>query len=95
MNNFNPVELLIKKRDGHSLAPEEISCFVNAYLKGEIADYQMSAFLSASFLQGLNKQEIEALTKTYIDSGGTISFDNFVCRLLINILQEVWEIKSV
>ncbi len=74
MNNFNPVELLIKKRDGHSLAPEEISCFVNAYLKGEIADYQMSAFLMACFLQGLDKQEIEALTKTYIDSGGTISF---------------------
>ena len=75
MHNFNPVELLIKKRDGYSLTPEEISCFVNAYLKGDIADYQMSAFLMASFLQGLNKQEIEALTKTYIDSGGTISFE--------------------
>lgn len=49
MNNFNPVELLIKKRDGYSLAPEEISCFVNAYLKGEIADYQMSAFFNGLF----------------------------------------------
>jgi len=75
MHNFNPVELLIKKRDGYSLTTDEISCFVNAYLKGDIADYQMSAFLMASFLQGLNKQEIEALTKTYIDSGGTISFE--------------------
>ncbi|HNX02466.1 MAG TPA: thymidine phosphorylase [Candidatus Cloacimonas sp.] len=76
MKEENPVELLIKKRDGYALAAEEIAYLVQGYLKDEIADYQMSAFLMACFLQGLNPEEISALTQCYIESGGTINFDN-------------------
>jgi pyrimidine-nucleoside phosphorylase len=45
MQKYNPVELLLKKRDGIALSFEEISGFVNGYLSGEIAEYQMSAML--------------------------------------------------
>ncbi len=75
MANYNPVEILLKKRDGITLSPEEISAFVNGYLNGSIAEYQMSALLMACYFQGLAKDEIAALTKCYIDSGKSIEFD--------------------
>ncbi len=74
MSKYNPVELLLKKRDGQALSQEEINWFINGYLKGEIAEYQMSAFLMASYFQGLEKPEIAALTKSYIESGKSIHF---------------------
>jgi pyrimidine-nucleoside phosphorylase len=75
MKTYNPVEILLKKRDGITLRPEEISAFINGYLDGSIAEYQMSALLMASYFQGLAKDEIAALTKCYIDSGKSIEFD--------------------
>ncbi|HNQ43137.1 MAG TPA: thymidine phosphorylase [Candidatus Cloacimonadota bacterium] len=71
---YNPVELLLKKRDGMSLTAEEIDFFISGYLDGSIAEYQMSALLMASYFQGLDTAEIAALTKSYIDSGKTIAF---------------------
>ena len=43
------VDLIQRKRDGGELAPEEISYLVDGYTRGEIPDYQMSAFLMAVF----------------------------------------------
>ena len=74
MNSYNPVELIIKKRDAYELTAAEIAYFISTFLKGEITDYQMSAFLMACFLQGLSETEIEALTEAYIASGNTLSF---------------------
>lgn len=75
MQKYNPVELLLKKRDGIPLSATEITYFVQGYLSGEIAEYQMSALLMACYFQGLEADEIAALTKSYIGSGKTIQFD--------------------
>ena len=40
-------EFLRKKRDGLALTQEEISEFIERYTRGEIPDYQASAFLMA------------------------------------------------
>ena len=55
-------EVIIKKRDGGILTKEEIEFVVNGYTKGDIPDYQMSAFLMAVFLKGMNRQETLELT---------------------------------
>ena len=75
MQQYNPVELLLKKRDGIPLNSEEINYFVQGYLSGDIAEYQMSALLMACYFQGLDSTEIAALTKSYILSGKTIEFE--------------------
>lgn len=72
---YNPVELILKKRDGNILNPEEIDFFIKAYLKGVITDYQMSAMLMCFYFQGAMPSEITALTQSYIDSGKRIDFD--------------------
>ncbi|HAN40454.1 MAG TPA: thymidine phosphorylase, partial [Candidatus Cloacimonas sp.] len=66
MAKYNPVELILKKRDGHSLDESEVSFFINGFLDGSIADYQMSALLMSCFFQGLNIEETKAFTRSYI-----------------------------
>ncbi|QSX08383.1 thymidine phosphorylase [Alkalibacter rhizosphaerae] len=66
---MNMVDLIVKKRDGHALTPEEVSYIVEAYVKDAIPDYQMSAFLMAVFFQGMSEEETVALTRTMMDSG--------------------------
>ncbi|HOJ42102.1 MAG TPA: thymidine phosphorylase, partial [Candidatus Syntrophosphaera thermopropionivorans] len=74
MINYNPVELILAKRNGTALNEDQIRNLVEGFLSGEVPDYQMSALLMAIYFQGLNKEEIFALTKTYIESGKTITF---------------------
>ncbi|MBI9032326.1 thymidine phosphorylase [bacterium] len=71
---MNPVELIIKKRDGIELSREEMSLFVKAYIDGKIPDYQMSALLMAIFFQGMETDEIVSLTDVYINSGAKVTF---------------------
>ncbi|MDN5365793.1 MAG: pyrimidine-nucleoside phosphorylase [Thermacetogenium sp.] len=63
------LDLIVKKRDGQALRPEEIDFLVQEYVQGSIPDYQMSAFLMAVFLRGLNFEETKALTGAMIRSG--------------------------
>jgi len=75
MPGFNPVEIILKKRDGKTLSPEELSAFITGFLADQIPEYQMSALLMACYFQGLNPAEIAALTQSYIASGDSLSFD--------------------
>ena len=47
------VELIERKRDGDVLAPEDVRELVLGYVRDEVPDYQMSAFLMAVFFRGL------------------------------------------
>lgn len=71
---MNPVELILKKRNGYVLTTDEIDFFINSYLDSSVTDYQMSAFLMATYFQGMLPDEIIALTDCYIKSGKRISF---------------------
>ncbi|MBI2521974.1 MAG: thymidine phosphorylase [Bdellovibrio sp.] len=66
---LSPASLIAKKRDGQVLSKNEIQLFIDQYLQGEIADYQMSAMLMAIYLQGMDKKETAALTNTMLYSG--------------------------
>ncbi|MDP9149209.1 MAG: thymidine phosphorylase [Myxococcota bacterium] len=63
------VELIATKRDGNPLAAEDISRLVHALASGELADYQMSAWLMAVYLRGLDDTETNALTDAMLRSG--------------------------
>jgi pyrimidine-nucleoside phosphorylase len=73
---MNPVELIKKKRDGNILSESEIEFLVSNLTKGKIPDYQFSAFLMAGFLNGLNKQETAALTRSMLYSGKVIDLSS-------------------
>ncbi len=70
------VELIRSKRDGKTLSREEIDWIVSAYTRGEVPDYQVSAFLMAALLRGLNPQETAALTQAMLHSGQILDFSD-------------------
>ncbi|MBI3539474.1 MAG: thymidine phosphorylase, partial [Candidatus Eisenbacteria bacterium] len=60
---------LREKREGRSHRPEALRRFIDAYARGEVPDYQASAWLMAAFLNGLNDEETDALTAALLHSG--------------------------
>jgi pyrimidine-nucleoside phosphorylase len=66
---LNPIPLILKKRDGGIHSGDEIRALVTAYVASEIPDYQMSAWLMAAFLRGLDDEETNALTQSMLHSG--------------------------
>ena len=66
------VDVIHKKREGEVLTTSEIQGMVEQYVAGEIPDYQMSAMLMAICFQGLNDEELTALTMAMRDSGDVV-----------------------
>ena len=62
-------DLIMKKRNGGELSTEEINQMIIEYTKGNIPDYQMSAFLMAVFFVGMSEKETIALTMAMANSG--------------------------
>jgi pyrimidine-nucleoside phosphorylase len=69
MSRMRPLDLVRKKRDGGEHSPAEISFLVEAFTRGDIPDYQMSAWLMAVFLRGMSDAETAALTDAMMRSG--------------------------
>ncbi len=66
------VDLIHRKREGEELAPEEIKFLIDGYTRGEIPDYQASAFLMAVCYTGMTDREVSALTESMLASGETM-----------------------
>lgn len=66
--------LIERKRDGHPLDPGELRALLDGYMAGDLADYQMSAFLMAVFFRGLTPAELTELTRAIIESGTRLEF---------------------
>lgn len=61
------------KREGQKHTAGSIRVFVQGFVKGEIPDYQVSAWLMAVYFRGLDCEEISELTKAMIASGQCFS----------------------
>lgn len=69
------VDIIEKKRNGQELTTDEISFFIEGYVKDTIPDYQVSALLMAIYFQGMNTVEIAALTQAMLYSGDVIDLN--------------------
>lgn len=69
---MNFLDIIQKKKENKALSEEEIKFFIENYVRGEIPDYQVSAFLMAIYFNKLNLDETYYLTKAMIDSGDRV-----------------------
>ena len=73
---MNPVEVIRKKRDGVALSTAELESFVTGYQRGEVPEYQMSAFLMAVYFKGMTQDETLGLTDIMLHSGLTLDLSS-------------------
>ena len=69
---MNTIELIEKKKNNLALSAEEIKFLVKNFIAGRIPDYQMSAFLMAVLLRGMNSHETATLTNEMLVSGKVV-----------------------
>ena len=67
--SFAAVEIIAAKRDRHELSDPQIDWVIDAYVRGVVADEQMSSLLMAILLNGMNSREISRWTDAMIKSG--------------------------
>jgi pyrimidine-nucleoside phosphorylase len=77
-------ELIERKRNGGTLPDEEISELVLGFTRGDVPDYQMSAFCMAVYFRGLNGRETYALTDAMIRSGDTLDLGSALGRRVVD-----------
>ena len=70
------VDLIVKTRDGEELTTEEINYFVDGFTRGDIPDYQASAWAMAVTLNGMTPRETTDLTLAMAHSGDTIDLSH-------------------
>src|SRR5258708_8580071 len=63
------VDLIEKKRDGGTHSRNELEAIVGGYVRGELPDYQLAAWLMAVCWRGMKPDEVAALTQVMAASG--------------------------
>lgn len=71
-----PSRVIERKRDGQELDAAELSAFFEAYLRGEVEDYQVAAFLMAVYFRGLSPAELDALVEVMLRSGAVLDLSD-------------------
>jgi thymidine phosphorylase len=69
VSELDVVDLIRSKRSGGRLSDPEITWLLDAYVRGTVADEQVSALLMAIVFQGMTRDELAFWTQTMIDSG--------------------------
>ena len=73
-------ELIRIKRDGGSLADDQIRQLVAGITNGEMGDEQLGALAMAIFIRGMNETERVGLTLAMRDSGRVMHWDDLALR---------------
>lgn len=72
------VDIIIKKREKEELTGDEIKFFVEGFTRGEIPDYQVTAWAMATLLNGMTARETTDLTLAMAHSGEILDLSSIV-----------------
>jgi pyrimidine-nucleoside phosphorylase len=68
--------LIERKRDGGRITPAEWRTLMSRYAHDDVPEYQMAALAMAIYFNGLDRDEIGALTDAMLQSGATLDLDH-------------------
>lgn len=68
------IEYILKKMNGEILTSDEINNIISDIHAGKLSDKEISPFVVATHIHNLNLDEIEALTRSFVGSGETLTF---------------------
>ena len=67
-----PSRIIEATRDGASIPPKDLEAFLLGFLKDDVPDYQMTAFLMAAHFRGMDPGETDVLVDCMLRSGSTL-----------------------
>src|SRR5271156_3305827 len=70
------VDLILRKRGGDELSVDEIRYLLDGFTSGEIPDYQMSAFLMATYFSAMTDRELSSFTEVMMASGEVLDLSD-------------------
>lgn len=70
-------DLIEKKKNGEALSEKELRWLIEGYTRGDIPDYQMSAFAMAVCFKGMDFEETKVMTDAMMRSGDTVDLSLF------------------
>ncbi len=70
-------DIIRKKRDGGELTEAEINHLISGIVSGDMPDYQLSAFLMATYFKSMTPEETALLTNAMARSGDTLDLSEF------------------
>ncbi|MCW5722338.1 MAG: thymidine phosphorylase [Devosia sp.] len=73
---FLPQEVIIKKRNGEALPPDDIARFIAGFAQGTVSHAQAAAFAMAVYFQDMSMDERVALTLAMRDSGSVLDWSD-------------------
>jgi len=76
MSDAGYLELIAAKRDGATHTRSEMDRIILGYARGEMPDYQMSAWMMAAYLNGLSHDETVWMTDAMVRSGEVIDLSS-------------------
>ena len=79
-STFRAIDVIRKKRDGGELSRGEIESLIGAYTRGDIPDYQVSAWLMAVVLRGMTRAETAILTDAMLHSGEVLDLSSLSAK---------------
>lgn len=69
-------EIIEVKRDGGAHTRAQLEALVLGFVRGEVPDYQIAAWLMAVYLRGMTAQETALLTQVMAESGETLDLSS-------------------
>ena len=78
---MRPADVILAKRSGQNHPRGVLEEFLNGYLQGEVADYQVAAWLMAVCFQGMSPKETADLTEIMASSGDVLDLSSLACTV--------------
>lgn len=69
------IDIISKKRDSLELTKDELDYFVGEVVHNNVPDYQISAFLMATYLNGMTADEASNLTNAMVETGEVLDIE--------------------
>ena len=69
------IQFIKKKMDKEKITSEEMHDIIADIVDGNLTDVELTAFVTASYIYGMDADEIEWMTRAMVKTGDQVSFD--------------------
>ncbi|MCD6414709.1 MAG: AMP phosphorylase [Candidatus Diapherotrites archaeon] len=64
------------KLDGKNLSPQQINAIIEDLMNEELTDVELTAWVTGTYIRGMDDKEVTALTEAIVKSGSTLSLSS-------------------